>query len=286
MNHFSSPSTAVDTSIQGLRFPEAEAADFAALELFSAEEILRWGLERWSRRLTLVTSFQAAGMVLLDMAWRIDPEVRIVTLDTGRLHQETHDLMDRVRDRYGVEIEIFSPDAGEVEALVRKGGPNLFYRSREDRKACCRVRKVAPLARALEGSQAWVTGLRRDQAPSRSGTPKAARELRRGLSRGPLSRVRLSDTLVKLSPLADWTEEDVWSYLKTRGVPVHSLYEEGYRSIGCQPCTRPTGAGEDPRAGRWWWEKTEHRECGLHLVQLGEAPKAGVSPGVLPGGAP
>lgn len=272
MNEFSSQTTAEDPSIQGLRFPEAEAADFAALELFSAEELLRWSLERWAQRLTLVTSFQAEGMVLLDMAWRIDPQVRIVTLDTGRLHQETYDLMDLVRDRYGVDIEVFLPDTAEVEALVRKGGPNLFYRSRQDRRACCQVRKVAPLARALRGADAWVTGLRRDQSPSRSGTPKAAREVRRGISRGGLSRVHLSDTVVKLSPLADWTEEEVWSYLQTRGVPIHPLYQKGFTSIGCRPCTRPTEAGEDARAGRWWWESAEHKECGLHLVKIGDSP--------------
>ncbi len=277
MNESSLSTLDGQASREPLRFTVAELPQLTSLEDRPAEEILRWALRRWSDRCAIVTSFQAEGMVLLDMAWRIYPGVRVVTLDTGRLHPETYDLMDRVRDRYGLEIEVFVPEAREVERLVRKSGPNLFYRSLQERQACCQVRKVAPLTRVLAGVDAWVTGLRRDQAASRAGTPKAQREARRGPP-----AVGATGTLVKLCPLADWAHGEVWAYLRARAVPTHRLYNRGYTSIGCQPCTRPTGPGEDPRAGRWWWEASDHKECGLHLVQTGSQgsmpPLAGVSP--------
>lgn len=224
----------------------------AELEGASAPALLGWALERWGERVALGTAFQAEGMVLLDMAWRLDPSVRVFTIDTGRLPGETHELIQRVREHYGLTVEVLFPEAPRVEELVRLGGPNLFYRSSAERLACCRVRKVEPLRRALAGLDAWISGLRREQASTRS----AARRLEHDPVR---------PGVVKINPLVDWSEEEVWAYLTTHEVPYHTLYERGYRSIGCAPCTRPSRPGEGPRAGRWWWEREEQpKECGLH----------------------
>ena len=244
----------------GWPFP-ADAPGFGRLKLDAELEqadpktILRLALGTWGRRMALVTSFQAGGMVLLDIAWRIDPTVRVITLDTGRLPEATHEMMQKVRQRYGLEIEVFFPNARAVEALVRRGGPNLFYDSKESRLSCCRVRKVEPLNRALGGLDAWVTGLRRDQSTARADIRKVEIDRDHG-------------GITKLSPLADWSEEQVDAYVEAHDVPRHPLYAEGYTSIGCAPCTRAARLGEGARAGRWWWEDDEHKECGLHLPQL------------------
>lgn len=238
--------------------PEQAAHLAAHFETLPPRDLLAWALERWGRALTLVTSFQAEDMALLDLAWRVRTDFRVATLDTGRLHQETYDVMEAVRDRYGVEIEIFSPDTAAVEQLVREKGPNLFHRSVENRLACCRVRKVEPLGRALVGAPAWITGLRREQAPSRAGTPKVSVDAGDGPAAGS----------VKLAPIVDWSWQQLQDYLSRHDVPRHALYDQGYLSIGCVPCTRPVQAGEDPRAGRWWWEQGT-KECGLHLGRQG-----------------
>lgn len=216
------------------------------------ETLLRWAIETLGDQLALVTSFQAEGMVLLDMAWHIDPSIRVVTLDTGRLPQETHELIDRVQRHYGLEIEVHAPDPAAIRRLVSVEGANLFYRSREGRLACCHARKVAPLRIALEGVSAWVTGLRREQSASRAALERIAID-------------QESSGRWKLSPLADWRWSEVWAYIRQHGVPYHRFYDRGYTSIGCAPCTRPIGPGEDVRAGRWWWESEGHKECGLHL---------------------
>jgi len=253
------------------RTPPAEAAPPSAPAVASwpaaladrpAEELLRWALGRFRRRLALLTSFQAEGMVLLDMAWRIDPSVRVVTLDTGRLPEETFGLIDRIHRRYGIEVEVEMPDPVAVAELVQGGGPNLFYNSVAERQRCCHVRKVVPLRRALAGLEAWVTGMRRGQAPSRAGI-------------GRIELDRENGGLVKLNPLADWSWRRVWEYLGARDVPYHPLYDRGFRSIGCAPCTRSVGPGQDPRAGRWWWEDGEHKECGLHLTADGGPAERG-----------
>lgn len=227
----------------------------AALKAAPAEALVAWALERWGDRIALGTAFQAEGMVLLDMAWRLDRSVRVFTIDTGRLPSQTHDLIERVRERYDLVVEVYVPDARRVEELVHRGGPNLFYRSHEERLACCHVRKVEPLRRALAGLSAWITGRRRDQ----------------GATRGDIRRVAqdpLHPHVVKLSPLADWSEEEVWAYVTAHDVPYHPLYDRGYRSIGCAPCTRASRPGEAPRAGRWWWEGQDHpKECGLHVEE-------------------
>jgi len=229
--------------------PDVEAAA-ARFEPLPAEEVLAWALDTFGSRLAVVTAFQAEGMVILDLARRLDPDVRVVTIDTGRLPQETHDFIDQVRVRLGLEVEVVAPHAAAVEAMVLRHGPNLFKRDVSLRQLCCHVRKVEPLNRALRDADAWVSGLRRDQGPSRAATAKVEHD--------PAHQA------VKVNPLADWTREQVWAYVDAHHLPVHPLYAEGYTSIGCAPCTRPLRPGEDERAGRWWWEAGADRECGLH----------------------
>jgi thioredoxin-dependent adenylylsulfate APS reductase len=231
--------------------------DFEAGELAvefedrSPQEAIAWSLERFGRRVALCTSFQAEGMALLDMAWRIDPGIRVFTVDTGRLPQETHALIDRVRERYGIQVEVVVPEAREVEALTRRHGAEPFFKSVELRLTCCAIRKIHPLLRVLDGLDAWITGLRREQWASRANIRKIELDHDHG-------------GIVKVNPLADWFAEDVWDYVRANDVPYHELYDQGYTSIGCAPCTRPTAPGEDPRAGRWWWETNAPKECGMH----------------------
>lgn len=252
--------TRLDPTLHGAPSPEAaEALLFQALELFG-------------ERCVFCTSFQAEGMVLLDLAWRASqrgaPKPRVVTLDTGRLPEATFELMEAARRRYSLDIEVFSPDPLAVASLVGAHGPNLFRQSPELRRACCRVRKVEPLRRALEYADAWVVGLRRGQGGER-------RDLRAvALDGGPgddAANPHVDDEAgrqgprLKLSPLASWSWDDVWTYLRVHGVPYHRYYDQGYTSIGCAPCTRPVKPWEDLRAGRWWWEAGDGgRECGLH----------------------
>lgn len=234
-----------------------------AVESWSAGEILEWALDRWGSRLAICTSFQITGAAIVDMAWRIDPSVRVVTLDTGRLPVETYEFIEQIRERYGIEVEVEFPDAGPVREMVRHDGPNLFYDSVEARRRCCRIRKVEPLRRALAGFDAWVAGLRRDQSPSRASTPKIEIDEDNG-------------GLVKINPLADWTADEVWDYVNEERVPYHPLYDRGYTSIGCAPCTRPVKPGESRRAGRWWWESPEEKkECGLHVPEHGAVAARG-----------
>ncbi len=215
------------------------------------QDILRWGIERFGRQLAICTSFQSDGMAILDMAWRIDPSVRIFTVDSGRTHPETYDLIERVRQKYSLAVEIYHPDAAQLDPFVRREGVNPFYRSVPLRLRCCEIRKVNPLKKVLDGLDAWVTGLRRDQWASRSNLRKIEIDHDHG-------------GLIKINPLADWMEEEVWEYIHHHDVPYNQLYDQGYTSIGCAPCTRPTAAGEDARAGRWWWEKNAPKECGMH----------------------
>jgi phosphoadenosine phosphosulfate reductase len=248
----SAPSQTTEPNARRDFLDEYEAGQLAVdFDAATPQEVIAWTLERWGRRAALCTSFQAEGMAILDMAWRIDPKVRLFTVDTGRLPQETHDLMEEVRGRYGIEIEVVFPATAQVEAMVRRFGPNLFRRAVPARLLCCNVRKVEPIRGVLEGLDAWVTGLRRDQWASRANIRKIEIDHDHG-------------GLAKVSPLADWTLEEVRAYIAAHDVPVHALYARGYTSIGCAPCTRATSAGEDPRAGRWWWEKNAPKECGIH----------------------
>jgi thioredoxin-dependent adenylylsulfate APS reductase len=234
---------------------ELEAGELSVeFEGREPQELLEWGLERFSPRIALSTSFQADSVCLLDMAYRIDPGLRVFSVDTGRLPQETFELIEVLRERYpGIELELLSPDAAQVSRMVGAHGPNLFYRQLEHRLLCCHVRKVAPLTRHLAGLDAWITGLRRDQWASRSDIRKIEIDHDHG-------------AIVKLNPLAEWTEDEVWDYIRENDVPAHPLYERGYTSIGCAPCTRPTAPGEPTRAGRWWWEENAPKECGIHCA--------------------
>jgi phosphoadenosine phosphosulfate reductase len=217
-------------------------------------DLLRWAMAQFGNRFVISTSFQREGMVLLDMAARLDPQVRVITLDTGRLPEETHTMIEMVRERYGVNVEMVSPDAAEVERMVTQHGPNLFYGSVPERKLCCQIRKVRPLERKLKEVDAYAVGLRREQSETRESITAVSED------RGK----------VKLSPLADWSNEQVRAYIAEHNVPQHPLYEKGYPSIGCGPCTRPTLPGEGERAGRWWWEDSADKECGLHFTPSGK----------------
>lgn len=223
------------------------------VEKLDAQGILKWAFERYHPRLALACSFQAEESVLIDMMYRLrGSDFRIFSLDTGRLNQETYDCMDAMRERYGIEVEVFFPDAGRVERMVRENGLNLFYLSVEFRKLCCDIRKVEPLNRALKNLDAWMTGLRREQAPTRTDILKV--EIDHG-HRG----------MAKINPLIDWSHKQVWDYIRENHVPYNKLHDQGYPSIGCAPCTRAVKPGEDIRAGRWWWENPETKECGLHV---------------------
>jgi phosphoadenosine phosphosulfate reductase len=194
------------------------------------------------------------GVALIDMASELVSEVRVFSVDTGRLPAETYELIEQLRDRYpGMRLDLLSPNPNQLARMVSRHGPNLFYRSVERRLLCCNVRKVQPLTRHLAGLDAWVTGLRRDQWASRAEIRKVEIDHDHG-------------AIVKLNPLAEWTEDEVWDYVRERDVPTHPLYERGYRSIGCAPCTRATQPGEDARAGRWWWETNAPKECGIHCA--------------------
>lgn len=221
------------------------------LEKSSAEEVLEWAVEKFGSRLALASSFGLEDVVLIDMISKLGGSVPVFTIDTGRLHQETYNVMDAVRERYGIPLEIYFPATDEVEKMVRENGLNLFYKSPDLRILCCHIRKVGPLNRALSTRDAWITGLRRDQASSRTSIRKVEVD-------------RLKDSLVKVNPLADWTPEDIRAYIKENNVPYNVLFDQGYASIGCATCTRAIKPGEDPRAGRWWWLQEGAKECGLH----------------------
>lgn len=219
------------------------------------EDLLAWAVGAFGDRFAITTSFQVEGLVIIDLARRVAPEVPVLAIDTGRLPEETYLVAEAYRRR-GVRIRWLFPRAELVEALESHHGPYSFKQGLDERRACCHVRKVEPMARALAGFSAYATGRRRDQSATRAG----------------LEVLELDPSrpgLVKLNPLAAWTEERVWNHVRARGLPYSALYDRGYRSIGCAPCTRAVQPGEHPRAGRWWWESPEHTECGLHLVGLG-----------------
>jgi len=232
----------------------------------SAETLLTWAAHAFPpRRLALACSLGLEDMALVEMLTRLPRVPRVFVLDTGRLHPETYDLLQQVRRHYGLDVEVFFPQAAAVEALVRRDGPNGFYEGLDQRRACCAVRKVEPLRRALEGADAWITGLRREQAPTR-------RDLQ------PFELDAEHGGILKLNPLLDWTFEQTKAYLRHHRVPVNALHDQGYPSLGCAPCTRPVQPGEDLRAGRWWWEEPEHKECGLHAQPRPQEPLTPGSP--------
>ena len=208
----------------------------------------------------LASSLSAEDMVITDAILRHGLGIEIFTLDTQRLHADTLNVIAAIRKRYGYDMRVFRPEPEAVTEYVVKFGRDAFYESAELRKRCCHIRKVEPLNRALEGKEAWITGQRRDQAVTRSELKVQEYDAARGK--------------VKFNPLADWSEDEVWTYIRAFDVPYNALHDQGYRSIGCAPCTRPTVAGEDVRAGRWWWEQPEARECGLHVEPDGRLARS------------
>ena len=234
---------------------ELEAGELSVeFEGTEPQELLAWGLERFSPKIALSTAFQIDGVALIDMAYELDREIKVFSVDTGRLPEETFELIEQLRERYpNLELELLAPKAEHVTRMVNRHGPNLFYRQVEHRLLCCNIRKVQPLTRHLAGLDAWITGLRRDQWASRTDIRKIEIDHDHG-------------AIVKLNPLAEWTEEEVWDYVREREVPYHSLYDRGYTSIGCAPCTRAIAPGEASRAGRWWWEHNAPKECGIHCA--------------------
>jgi phosphoadenosine phosphosulfate reductase len=231
--------------------PESVGPLAAQAASLSAQEVVRLAVATFGAKVALSSSFGAEDMVLIDMLTRVAPKARIVTLDTGRLPQETYNVMDATRERYGAVIDVFFPQAEAVQAMVGEHGLNLFYQSVDFRKLCCGVRKTEPLRRALSGLDAWITGLRREQSVTRTDVHKVEWDD--------------ANKLIKINPLADWTLDEVWNYIRENNVPYNALHDRGYPSIGCAPCTRAVQPGEDQRAGRWWWEHPETKECGLHV---------------------
>ncbi len=216
----------------------------------SAEEIVRWAADTFGSDIAFANSFGAEDVALTDIIAKEGPAIRVFTLDTGRLHDETYDVMERIRVRYDLTIEGYFPDREAVERLEREKGYYSFRESLENRKECCGIRKMEPLRRALSDTKAWMTGLRSAQAVTR--TDMAALEWDEG------------NGIAKVNPLIDWGEKQVWDYIKANQVPLNALHDRGFPSIGCAPCTRAIKPGEDVRAGRWWWENPDSKECGLH----------------------
>jgi phosphoadenosine phosphosulfate reductase len=212
--------------------------------------LLSFCLNEYKGKIALSSSLGLEDQVLTEMVCSIDKNAKIFTLDTGRLFPETYDLIHRTNQKYGIQTQIYFPDAAQVEEMVHSKGINLFYNSVEDRKTCCRIRKIEPLKRAFAGLEVWICGLRRDQSVTRAEMQPIEWDENNGM--------------IKLNPLIDWSEEQVKCYIKAHKIPYNPLHDKGFPSIGCQPCTRDILPGEDLRAGRWWWENPDTKECGLH----------------------
>ncbi|MDP9498397.1 MAG: phosphoadenylyl-sulfate reductase [Thermoproteota archaeon] len=242
-----------ETNVDMLKPTELQIKKIAEeMEDKSAMEVLKWAINAYAPKIALASSFGAEDVILIDMMVKINKEkAKIFTLDTGRLNQETYDVMDAIRKKYDIEIEVYFPEQRETEEMVKIKGMNLMYESVENRKLCCEIRKVHPLNRALSKLDGWITGLRREQAITRANIYKLEIDSSHG-------------NIAKINPLADWTNEMIWDYIHKNNVPYNKLHDSGYPSIGCEPCTRAVHRGEDPRAGRWWWENATQKECGLH----------------------
>ncbi len=216
----------------------------------STQEIIEFFINEYKEKIALASSLGAEDQVLTDMIFKTDNTARVFTLDTGRLNPETYDVMDATNLKYSVKLEVYFPKSQEVQNLYATQGVNGHYESIENRKRCCNIRKIEPLKRALEGLEVWITGLRSAQS----------------ITREEMKLVEWDEgfNLIKVNPLINWCEKEVWDYIKTNHVPYNKLHDQGFPSIGCAPCTRAIKDGEDVRAGRWWWENPEHKECGLH----------------------
>lgn len=224
----------------------------------SAESIIEFAVQKFGSSLTLASSLGAEDQVLTHMISNNTNKPDVFVLDTGRLHQKTYDVIAKTKRQYAFNYRVFFPKHEDVESMVAEHGPNHFYNSLENRKACCFIRKVEPLGRALSGYNAWITGIRRAQSIDRATTP--AFEWDEG------------NNMLKVNPLVAWSKSDVWDYIKRHDVPYNALHDQGFPSIGCAPCTRAVAAGEDDRSGRWWWEESVKKECGLH-VNLEDRPQ-------------
>ena len=214
------------------------------------EAMLAHLLEKHPGKVCFSSSMGAEDQVITHMLAQLTEDPPIFTLDTGRLFYETYELIHKTNKRYGIRIRVMFPDAGLVEEMVNEKGVNLFYDSIDNRKRCCHVRKIEPLKRALKGQEVWITGLRREQSSTRTDIQ--------------LAQWDEGNNIIKINPILEWPEADVWTFIKSNNVPYNPLHDQGFPSLGCQPCTRAIMPGEDIRAGRWWWENPESRECGLH----------------------
>ncbi|MDD5686580.1 MAG: phosphoadenylyl-sulfate reductase [Elusimicrobia bacterium] len=230
------------------------------LKNLSALDTIKWSIGKYGvKDVAFASSFGAEDQVITDMLIKINPNVSMFTLDTGLLPKETRDLIVETEHRYNIAVEILKPETAAVENMIKEHGASLFYESIEKRKLCCRVRKIEPLKKKLVTLKAWICGLRKEQSITRSDVQKIEWDEAFGL--------------FKINPLADWTEDKVWKYIKDNNVPYNKLHDKGYPSIGCAPCTRAVRHGEDVRAGRWWWETSEQKECGLHVKNIKTASK-------------
>jgi phosphoadenosine phosphosulfate reductase len=215
-----------------------------------AEEILAFFLHQYKGKIVQASSMGPEDQLITHLICTLDKNTRVITLDTGRLFQETYDLIAQTNDHFNINIEIYFPDNKRVEEMVKEKGINLFYESVENRKLCCGIRKNEPLKRALQGMDVWICGLRKDQTVTRFNNKVVEWDEQYGL--------------LKINPLINWTEKQVWDYIRENNVPFNTLHDKGFPSIGCQPCTRAIQPGEDSRAGRWWWEEEQNKECGIH----------------------
>ncbi len=220
------------------------------LQNSSTQEVISFFLSNYPEKIAFATSLGIEDQVITEMIVSINKSIKIFTLDTGRLFQETYDLIQKTNSRYKINIEIYFPDTRQVEKMVKEKGINLFYESIENRKLCCHVRKIESLKRVLNKFDFWITGLRKEQSEIRANDKLIEWDKVNGL--------------IKVNPLIKWTEKDVWNYIKGKNIPYNSLHNKGFKSIGCLPCTRAVEDSEDSRSGRWWWENDEHKECGLH----------------------
>lgn len=214
------------------------------------QDVLAFFLKEYGEKIAFSTSLGAEDQVITEMISAIDAAAKIFTLDTGRMFPESYELIERTNARYKINIQIFFPEREQIEKMVSEKGVNLFYESVENRKLCCHIRKIEPLKRALQGLEVWISGLRRSQSVTRSEAKMVEWDENNGL--------------IKLNPLINWSEDEVWNYIREKNIPYNPLHDQGFPSIGCQPCTRAVEPGEDVRAGRWWWELPHHKECGLH----------------------
>lgn len=226
------------------------------LQGLSAQKVLSFFINEYDGKLALGSSLGAEDQVLTDMIAKIDTSTKIFTLDTGRVFPETYQTLHDTNKKYGINVEVYFPNSEQVERMVNEKGINLFYSSVENRKTCCHIRKIEPLKRAMMDVDVWVTGIRREQSITRT--------LTQVVEHDPINGK------IKINPLLEWTEEDLWNYIKENEVPYNKLHDKGFPSIGCEPCTRAIKEGEDVRAGRWWWEAPEQKECGLHNKTNGQ----------------